>query len=193
MNLPVNTRLFAILPFAAFFGFAPYVNAVSIPNKPHTVARTADVPDPQQLLNSIPDGGSISWSAFASQLPQKWMTMWSGFAPKTISRQGNHVQLDCERGASTDLSDGITLQTGKVLACDIVDLTQNHASLTRISGITLKSPFASGKLIAVNAIRVTQSKSNVTITIQVGFVPLSFTLTVDSNGTVTHIQSLSAR
>jgi hypothetical protein len=192
MNLSLNTRLIAILPLAAFCGFAPSVNALAITNKPHAIAGNAYVPDPQQLLNSVPNGGSISWGAFAAQLPQKWVTMAAAFAPKTISRQGNHVRLDCDRSASTELSGGITVQTGKVLACDIVELTQNHASLTRISGITFKSPFASGKLLAVNAIRVTQSKSNVTITIQVGFVPLSFTLTVDSNGTVTHFQSLSS-
>ena len=176
----------AIRIVALFCGAVLSAGFVSAANQRHATSK-ADVPNPFDILNSIPDGGSISWSNFSrvNKLPPDWLKLAAQAAPTMISRNGMHITVTCERVSSTSLSGGlVTVATAKVLSGDIRDLTMDGIKIANLKGVSV-SGVVSGTLIGVDTASLPNKRSKVTVTLKSGFFgTIQATFTVDAEGNV---------
>jgi hypothetical protein len=141
--------------------------------------------DPTQILNAIPDGGSISFTAFQQAVGS--IANFISFAnPQTLARKGAHITVTCAAAGTYKSPAGITVKTSPVIQFDCVIQPGDVIVITNVVGIQLSSGVFGGTLKNVTVTPLAGGKYQVDGSVDVGFPvgTVSFSKTVDAQGNI---------
>jgi hypothetical protein len=141
--------------------------------------------DPSQILNAIPDGGSISFAAF-QQAVGNIANFISFASPQTLARKGPHVTVTCAGAGTYKSPGGITVKTDPTIEFDCVIKPVDVIVTTNVVGIHLSSGVFGGTLKNVTVTPLAGGKYQVDGTVDVGFPVgnINFSKTIDSQGNI---------
>lgn len=148
-----------------------------------SVPAVAEVPQKsagERFLEAVPDGGSISYDDFVKKVGNDVANLVGMVKPTKLSRNGNHVVLECPAGVAVKES-GIEVVVQQQIECD---MTAGHSSvqLDSVKGVTVKLPGGLGAadLNSVKLVKNADGSIKVSGTVKgLGFIPVlpfSFTL-----------------
>lgn len=104
----------------------------------------------EQLLEVVPDGGSISYDELTKKVGPEVSQMFSWAKPKSISRKGNHFIVECEPGASVDAG-GVTLKLAEKVEADLT-VYPDGIGLSNVKGANVS--WAGFNLLKVREVRI---------------------------------------
>jgi hypothetical protein len=144
----------------------------------------ASIPDPSQILNSIPNNQTIPFSQFAAG-PGSTIAKFVSFAqPTTISRAGNTLTVAVTKGKSTKQG-GATVTTTANQVQFSLSVSGKNFTLAGISGLEASYDGFGGDLRQIAVVTLANGNLQVTVTVHVPILGnQSATFTIDANGNV---------
>jgi hypothetical protein len=149
-----------------------------------TMPQSTAMPDPSQILNSVPDGKTIPFSQFAAG-PGSAVAKFVAFAqPTTVSRAGNKLTVAVTSGKSTQQGGATVTTTASQVVFSLVVSGKNF-TLDGITGLKASASGFGGDLRRVAVVTLANTNLQVTVTVHLPIVgDHDVTFVVDANGNV---------
>jgi hypothetical protein len=145
-------------------------------------APTSTMQQAQEILNAIPDNGSITYAQFQQKVPDAKFISFAN--PQSLSRVGQHVSETNSAAGSLSLQSA-TIKTDTNVQFD-VGFTSTSIVFSNVSGVHVSQGLVGGDLTNLSVSPLANGHYVINGTIHVGFIfgNVSFSKEIDQNGNV---------
>jgi hypothetical protein len=148
-----------------------------VPSAPASTTQQA-----QDILNAIPDNGSITYAQFEQKVPDAKFIAFAN--PQSLSRVGQHVSIANSAAGTLTLSSA-TIKTDTNVQFD-VGFTTTAVTFSNVVGVHVSQGLVGGDLINVSVTPLVNGHFVIDGTVHVGFIfgNVNFSKEIDQNGNV---------